>query len=622
MNLINNLSIKTKIVLLIVIISTINIVAASMFFLDYEKKRYKKEIKNKIEVLSNIVIEFNTVTMLFEYKDVASEYISSLKKDEHVLKVQLIKKDNTEFAVYESKKEQKKVEFNYSVIKDTITFINNVAIVNKPIFFDNDTLGAVRIQYSLDEHSKKVENYTKTTVIILMISILLSLILAFIFQKIITKPIFMLYNTMNKISINKDYSIRSKIRSKDEIGQLSDGFNSMIFQIEQQTNYLNKAKEKAVVSLKAKERFLANMTHELRTPLNSIIGLSNLLSETELKSEQNNYLNNIKSSSSHLLNIINDLLEYSKLGANKLQFEKREFEITKIIERIEGSMKFELQKKNLKFSTYINKDVKHILIGDEHRLNQILINLIGNAIKFTPEGSIKLEVYKLFETESVINIEFKIIDTGIGIKKEKQKIIFDSFSQASDGITREYGGTGLGLSITKELIEHQGGEIKVESTKNKGSVFSFIIPYKKKKNANTVLNLKQNYAPNNIKILVVDDNDMNLLFTKSLLIKRKFDVETSNNGNDAIDKIKNDNFNIILMDLYMPEIDGYETTRKIRLLDNENKKNIPIIALTAAATIIEIDRCFKVGMNDYLIKPFEVEKLVNKILKLINKTDK
>jgi len=622
MKFLNNLSISIKIILLIVIVSTINIVFVSIHFLNYEKKLHNEEIIKKLNILSEIIGESNYATMLFKDKKTANEYIFSLKVDKYILKAQVILPDLTELASYTSVHSNSKIIYNYSLKKDTIIFNDKIIIINKPIIFDNDFIGTVRIEYSLDEYNKKVEQYIKIILFILFISILISIILAIIFQKIITKPIFSLYNTMNEISIKKDYSIRTKIISKDEIGKLAESFNSMIFQIEKQNTDLSEAKEKAVVSLKAKERFLANMTHELRTPLNSIIGLSNLLAETELKTEQNNYLNNIKLSSSHLLTIINDLLEYSKLGAGKLQFEKREFAIRKTLDRIKNSMKFELQKRNLTYNSYIDKDVPNFLIGDEYRLNQILINLIGNAIKFTPKGSIKLEVNKFFETESVINIEFKVIDTGIGISEKKQKIIFDSFEQASDGITREYGGTGLGLSITKELIELQGGEIKVKSKRNAGSTFTFVIPYKKKKFTKPFVNYKQNYAPENIKILVVDDNDMNLLFTKSLLTKRNFIVETSNNGNDAVKKIENNNFNLILMDIYMPEIDGYETTKKIRSLNDDKKKNIPIIALTAAATINEIEKCFKFDMNDYLIKPFEIEDLISKILKYLKIKEK
>ena len=224
MKFINNLSIPTKIVLLIVTISTINIIAASIYFLNYEKRVYDRDIVNRINILAEIVGENNTVTMLFGYKQEAEEDLTSLKKDKYILKVQLIKEDNSEFAVYTSENNREKFDFAYPVTKDTVVFYDDVAIINKIIVKEDELVGAVRLKYSLNEYSKKVENYTEKTAMILFASVFLSLILAFIFQKIITKSIFSLNNTMNEISTKKDYSIRSKINTKDEIGKLSEGF--------------------------------------------------------------------------------------------------------------------------------------------------------------------------------------------------------------------------------------------------------------------------------------------------------------------------------------------------------------------------------------------------------------
>jgi len=377
-------------------------------------------------------------------------------------------------------------------------------------------------------------------------------------------------------------------------------------------------KELAEASLKAKERFLANMTHELRTPLNSIIGITSLLDETDLNREQKTFLNNIKLSSDHLLVIINDLLEFSKLGSGKLQLEKNRFNIRRSLERIKSTMQYELKKRKLDFSYKVNPGVPHFVIGDDYRLNQILINLVGNAIKFTPKGSIEILVNKLSETESKLDIEFMVKDTGIGIRKEKQDSIFHSFTQESNGTTREYGGTGLGLSITKQLVELQDGNIKVESKKGQGSTFIFNIPYLKKTFLAKIEKNTEIITPANEKILVIDDNAMNLMFTKSILVKSQFLTETAQNAHDALQMIENSDFDLILMDLHMPEMDGYELTKKIRNNNNDNIKNTPIIALTAAATINEINKCFEAGMNDYIIKPFKKEDLISKILYLTN----
>jgi len=422
---------------------------------------------------------------------------------------------------------------------------------------------------------------------------------------------------MNRISFKKDYSIRSEIKSRDEIGKLASGFNFMIEQIEKQNNELKTAKNNSDAALKTKERFLANMTHELRTPLTSIVGLSSLLEETELNKEQKEYLENIKHSSDHLLSIINDLLEFSKLGTGKLQLEKNQFSIRKTIERIERSMEFELKNRNLNFISMVENSIPYLIIGDEYRLNQILINLVGNAIKFTPNGSIKVEVKAIKESIEIIELEFRVIDTGIGITKEKQNLVFESFTQESSETNRKYGGTGLGLAITKQLIEMQKGSIRVESEKDKGSSFIFNIPFQKKPDQKRedsdglIQNIKDS------KVIVVDDNPMNLLFTRSLLEKNGLLVETASNGGEAIEKLKEQAFDIVLLDLHMPDMDGYEVSRKIRAFKENKNSLIPIIALTAAATLNEIKKCFDSGMNDYLVKPFKKEELLSKIISLL-----
>jgi len=340
------------------------------------------------------------------------------------------------------------------------------------------------------------------------------------------------------------------------------------------------------------------------------------LEETELNLEQKEYLENIKHSSDHLLSIINDLLEFSKLGIGKLQLEKTQFSIRKAVERIERSMEFELRNRNLSFIASVDDAVPHHIVGDEYRLNQILINLVGNSIKFTPSGSIKIEIKPQSESDDSIVLKFCVIDTGIGIEKEKQKIIFESFTQESGETNRKYGGTGLGLAITKQLVELQNGTIRVESDKGKGSNFIFTIPFQKKSVVETEKYKEQVIGLKNCKVLLVDDNPMNLLFAKSLLEKNNFIIDTATDGEEALALIKEKHFDIILLDLHMPKMDGYELCGIVRSFNDEIVKKTPIIALTAAATLNEIKKCFDSGMNDYLVKPFKKEELLSKIISL------
>ncbi len=618
MSFLKNRSIRTKIIVLIVFVSTINVLISSLIYFNYDKKIFYEDTKQKLQILAKVVGENNSATVLFNKPKEAKEYLQTLSADEHIEIAQIIVKGNV-FVSY--KKDENVIESIIPITpySDTVIFLKEKALVNTPLSQKGDTIAEIRIQYSTRALQEKLRDYYKIILIILFITLIVASILAYFTQKNLTRPIFELHRLMNIIKDKKDYSLRSENTAKDEIGQLSKGFNEMLGQIEKKNNELSHQKELAESSLKAKERFLANMTHELRTPLNSIIGLASLLHDTPLTHDQIKYLENIKLSSDHLLAIINDLLEFSRIGSGKLQLEEDEFSIRLSIERIKNTMQYEIRKRNLDFSCSVEKDIPHIVVGDDYRLNQILLNLVGNAIKFTPKGKIEIQVRKVFETEQKIGVEFRVKDTGIGIRKEKQKIIFDSFTQENDTTTREYGGTGLGLAITKQLVELQGGEINVESEKGKGSTFIFSIPYLKKKisaKTNETVSPKLGTLE---KILLIDDNEMNLLFTKSILEKSNFIVETANNAEIALEKLYNKDFNLILMDLYMPETDGFELTKKIRVLDEDKFKNIPIIALTAAATVNEINKCFDVGMNDYLIKPFKNDELISKILNLLQK---
>ncbi len=617
MQILKNRSIRTKIIFLIIIVSTINVIIASGIYYRNDKKRYQAEISKKLHILAKVIGDSNSATIVFEDKNAAKEYMSALKAEEYVEKASIILPDSSVFITYDKNGSISNMRYPLSLKTDTVLFLKDNIFINTPVIFNTDTIAHIRIKYNTEELKLRLDKYFEIIFYILLGSLFLAFLLAYFFHNIITGPITQLHKLMNEISLNSDFSIRSVNDSRDEVGHLSRGFNKMLRQIEKQNIDLHNSKDLAESSLKAKERFLANMTHELRTPLNSIVGISSLLNETELNTEQKKYLENINLSSEHLLAVINDLLEFSKLGSGKLQLEKVEFNIRRSLERIKSTMQFELEKRKLDFSFKVEPDVPHFVVGDDYRLNQILINLVGNSIKFTQKGSIEISVKKIFETEQNINLEFRVKDTGIGIVEKKQKIIFESFTQESNGTTREYGGTGLGLAITKQLVELQGGKIKVESKKGHGSTFIFNIPYLKK----VYHSQKEKISiPANEKILLIDDNAMNLTFTKSILSKSKFQVETAQNAQEAIQKIENAEFDLILMDLHMPEMDGYELTEKIRANPSEKIKQTPIIALTAAATSNEINKCFDIGMNDFIIKPFKKDDLIAKILYLTNKS--
>jgi len=367
-----------------------------------------------------------------------------------------------------------------------------------------------------------------------------------------------------------------------------------------------------------KQEFLANMSHEIRTPMNGIIGIADILSKTKLTIEQRKYLQSIISCSENLLYIINDILDLSKIEAGKMTFEKMPFSLKEVIDNTLMIFSREAASKNIKLTVESDKKIPKVISGDYVRLSQVLNNLIGNAIKFTPSGEINLSVQNANETPNNITLIFKVKDSGIGIPKDKHQSIFESFTQAGSDTTRKFGGTGLGLTIVKKLLELQGGTISVESAEGVGSIFTFTLTVdkigaekiKQAKEANTVLNQPE---LNHLNILVAEDNEMSRLIINKHFTDWKINFRFAENGSEAVALVKANNFDFILMDIQMPIMDGFEATRQIRNELSYTKASIPIIAMTAHATDAERIKCMDAGMNDYLSKPFRAEELLRKI---------
>jgi signal transduction histidine kinase/CheY-like chemotaxis protein len=385
---------------------------------------------------------------------------------------------------------------------------------------------------------------------------------------------------------------------------------------------LKSAKIKAEQGERFKQQFLANMSHEIRTPMNAILGMSSLMLETNIDSKQRNYLEAIKSSCENLLTIINDVLDLSKLEAGKMELEKLPFNVKEQVQIVYDTLRFKAEEKGLQCETSIDEEVPKMLVGDSSRLNQILINLCGNAIKFTEKGRVMLIVKKAENSES--SLKFIVRDTGIGISADQIENVFSSFQQADLSTSRKYGGTGLGLSISKTLIELQGGNIEVKSEEGKGSEFSFVIPYERyeSKEPIEVVAKEVDYKKvlSGIKILVAEDNDFNQIVINDTLIKLidNVSVEIAPNGKLAIEKLLANDYDVILMDVNMPEMDGHEATIAIRKLESA-KKDIPIIALTASVLKAEVLRCTTSGMNAFIPKPFTNQQLVEALTRFYPK---
>ncbi|MFN5418073.1 MAG: PAS domain S-box protein [Flavobacteriia bacterium] len=382
---------------------------------------------------------------------------------------------------------------------------------------------------------------------------------------------------------------------------------------------LTKAKELAENSLKSKEMFLANMSHEIRTPLNAIIGMSELLLQFELNKVQNNYLQAISTSSENLLTLINDILNFSKIDAGKIELEKIPVSMPKIIQNCIDILALKADEKNILLTSDIKSKANHGYLSDPLRLSEIFTNLLSNAIKFTPKGTVSLtcEIEEIDEKFDLL--KFQVKDTGIGIPKEKMDLIFEEFTQANESTTRIFGGTGLGLSISKQLVSLLGGTLEVSSEIGKGSTFYFEIKLEKTEVPELLqVEVDDTTHLENFKILVVDDNDINLILAQSILEKWKMNVKTAVNGADAVDLVSKEQFDLILMDIQMPVLDGIGATWMIR---NKLKNNVPVIALTANIQQKDFENYIENGMNDILSKPFKQKELYQILSKYL-KNDK
>ena len=404
------------------------------------------------------------------------------------------------------------------------------------------------------------------------------------------------------------------------ISGIATDISERVLQLEE----LKEAKKIAEEAKSLQEQFLANMSHEIRTPMNGIQGMTDLLLDTSLTENQNDYAKTIKRSADNLVVIINDILDFSKIKAGKLTIEKIDFDLNEVVENITSVFSHKVKEKNIDFTVNVDKEIPLTLKGDPYRLNQILVNLIGNAIKFTHRGSVNVSISIKKKDENGIALNFSIADTGIGIKNDKITEIFESFTQASVETSRKYGGSGLGLAITKQLLEMQNGNISVESRVEEGTTFHFSIPFgysktnhklffkgKKLKDYHDFLKGK--------KFLVAEDNKVNQKVIESVLQKAGAVADIANNGLEAINHLKgNGHYDIIVMDLQMPEMDGYAATKYIR---NVMNISTPIIAMTASALKGEKSKCIEIGMNDYLTKPFEFSHFYERISNLLTQTN-
>ncbi len=401
-------------------------------------------------------------------------------------------------------------------------------------------------------------------------------------------------------------------------------FALLLLLVERQRRRAASARRRAEVSEKFKQQFLANMSHEIRTPMNAIMGMTGILKRNERLPEQEKYLGAISQSSENLLVILNDILDLSKLEAGKIDLESVPFDSRQVIGNVRDVIRFKAEEKGIAVEVNIDEDIPPMLLGDPTRLNQIVLNLAGNAVKFTERGSVAIRVHGSVDPmgrPDMTALIIEVIDTGIGIPEDRLDKIFEEFTQAYSDTTRKYGGTGLGLTISKRLTELQGGSITVKSQRDKGSTFTVTIPYAladgsgaepsygRDPGSGAGMTTRSNEL-RDLRILLAEDNDFNVMVAQDELADAipGVQVDVAANGRIAVEMVQAKDYDVILMDVQMPEMNGYDATKAIRALGGD-KSRVPILAMTANVMKDELERCMAAGMDGHIPKPFKREEL-------------
>jgi len=590
--------------------------------------------KSMVADLSGLarVIAINCKAPLeFMDAETAGEVLSSLSARPHILQAVLFSHNGQIFANYSAASvTSSDAQDFYNHLKSANTllteeshnFRKNYIDLTVPIGEPGKLLGAIVLKSDKDEFHAILVWLLYAVCGIFVATLLLAFFFSFILNKVISRPILALAETMEHVRREENYAIRADKTSGDELGVLVDGVNSMLSGIEQRDEQLLVAKKVAENANLAKSQFLAQMSHEIRTPMNGVLGIASLLMHTSLNEKQSKFVRTIHNSGESLLNLINDILDFSKIEAGKLELELLPFNLRDMTEETVELLSEHALEKKVNLACFVDSDVPAHVTGDPGRLRQILMNLLGNALKFTSHGEVLLFVFVEQSHNKDVYLRFEIRDSGIGIKKEKQEDIFAAFSQADEYTTRKFGGTGLGLAICRRLVDLMGGEIGVESAEGKGATFWFTTVFTIGSSSEIAINEQPEIATAqhfDVSILVVEDNLTNQIVAEGTLEKMGCKVDLANNGVEAIAATEKKKYELIFMDCQMPVMDGYKATENIRKIEKENgTERVPIIALTAHAMKGDRERCFAVGMDDYIAKPFREPQLAKILSKWLS----
>jgi signal transduction histidine kinase/DNA-binding response OmpR family regulator len=628
----NDWSIRQKLIGFAAATTAVALLLSGAGMMTYDYVTFRETKLSNVAAIAEVVGLNSAASLAFEDKAGAKKLLESLRVKPSIVGACLYRADGTLFVCYE--RPGGAAVFTIPAAReDSGVFEDNRLRLFRTIMLDGERAGRIYLESDLTELRSRLVSFAWILGFILMASIVVTLMLSSYLERLISGPILQLVEVAGRVSTLKDYTLRAVEHGTDEIGRLVNAFNEMLAGIQSRDQQLEQdlrvrtamnaelaeAKHHAEEGSRAKSQFLANMSHEIRTPMNGIIGMTELTLATELDAEQREYLSMVKSSAEALVTVINDVLDFSKIEAGKLELDVVNFSLRGVLDDTIKSLALRAHQKGLELLCRVGPDVPETVLGDPGRLRQILLNLVGNAVKFTERGEVLVQVDLDGETADDVDLHFAVRDTGIGIPAEKQTSIFEAFAQADGTTTRKYGGTGLGLTIATKLVAMMSGQISVESVAGSGTTFHFTA--RLQRGLEVVEDIPRDLAPlRGLAVLVVDDNATNRRVLEELLGFWQMRPTTVDGAVPAVEQLERahaagDPFGLVLLDLCMPDVDGFALAEQIR--ERPHLAGSTILMLTSDHRPEDKARCRALGISAYLIKPIIQAALLAAITRVV-----